>query len=311
MNPFPLSVQSEGCSTHTRRYAGVGDFCYLGETGQAIDQPPRSRSESSSLINRAAVITKNLLGFSEPQITLSMSAGFVSERLEKDLCLADLLRCYVEYQNCFTIYEIERQNSGFLRAWKSIELLEARQAFLSLDEFHKIHIKPDRRSRAPELPSIRKDFSPSDELCRFVLLAEEKVPKEGKISNLTESEVRDRRDHIVNAACGLFQAIADSIQRQGKTRFQVGEEGRFEDAVAKALLFRIRVGVYGQAAFLENLFSEFSSSSVSGRGWRLSIEDPDALVLVTLETRENRMPMRSPRARAIPIRLKMTQFPES
>lgn len=172
-----------------------------------------------------------------------------------------------------------------------------------------LRAKMDRRSRPQEISRTKTKFVPSVDLCRFVLLADERPPKEGRHARLTEPEASIRKEHVMSALFGLLQSIANSIARRGESEYSIASDGLFEDSFAKALLFRIEVAVYGQALFLETLFSELSSSQVSATEWRLDNDAPGSLVLKLEEVAST--PKRIPRNRAAPVRLKMTQFPES
>lgn len=170
-----------------------------------------------------------------------------------------------------------------------------------------LKVKNERRIRARVAPKNKPKFIPSHELCRFVLLADETSPREGRRAELTAEEARLRGEHISNAVFGLLQSVADSLRRRKEQQYVVASEGQFEDSFAQALLFRIRVAVYGQRDFLDALFREMSSSDVSANEWTLNSRVLDSLVLDVIAV--SATPERNQRKRATPVRLKMTEFP--
>jgi hypothetical protein len=142
-------------------------------------------------------------------------------------------------------------------------------------------------------------FEPSSTLIAYVKKAVEQAGVHDDVESAAKEMVR-------NAVVRLFNTMATSVRDSGKPApYPVAEDGRFANPVAKALLFRVPVGVYEAPAFLAQLEREVVSAAKQGlvRGpfWRLDASPTGSLVLEVQQPRPHDTPEDTTRAEVVRI----------
>lgn len=135
--------------------------------------------------------------------------------------------------------------------------------------------KTYRPTPPPEVARKPQRFDPSPALIAYVMEAVAQTGVSGSIGIAA-------KDMIRNAVLGLFNTMAASVRDSGKPPpYALAEGGKFANSVAKALLFRVPVGVYEGPSFLAQLEREVSAAAKDGliRGafWRVVSQSTGAL----------------------------------
>lgn len=172
---------------------------------------------------------------------------------------------------------------GFVPAWGTLiasRLLLDPSWTKNVKAFDQIALQPPLLASAHlEKPRC---FNPSKKLTKFV---REVIVRTGGAEDV-EAEAQEM---IRNAVVRLFNTMAASVRDSGKEPpYALAEERKFADPIAKALLFRVPVGVYDGTKFLEQLLIEVSHAAMRGhiRGpfWRVTA-DTSGVLRIQVQTK--------------------------
>lgn len=152
--------------------------------------------------------------------------------------------------------------------------------------------------------AARPSFIPSVALAKFVKLESDSDLSENSVESFTHQAA----EHIKSSVFGLIQTIVNArcFDMESKP-YQISDGNRFNENFARAILFRVPVGLYDSVTFLEKLHLELLSSGVRANNWRLERKSSgEAVINVELPEAPKK---RATRTRAKSVRLAMTRFP--
>ncbi len=131
------------------------------------------------------------------------------------------------------------------------------------------------------------EFQPSSHLTRFIIDNAITDHESGAGAFLDKNKAENvAANQIKEAVGGLFHSMAETLlESESPTSFVLGRAGKFEELIAKALLYRVSVDFYQSLHFLAELYREVrqaaTNGQLSGPFWKVVSNTDGTLVLET------------------------------
>lgn len=158
----------------------------------------------------------------------------------------------------------------------------------------------------------REKFSPSKKLCQFVMPGDDAIASAGDLetgngsfSVASQAKVHEAKSrHVEQSLFGLLQTIADSRSlAQQLQPYLLSDGRRLTEPFAKAMLFRVQVGLFQSLEFLGELYIEMKESKISANNWKVETSEDGIMALhVTPKTQVSKEKKRR-RAKTVKLRM--------